>query len=123
MKTRSVVTWAVVFAVIMSLMLLYVWKGWRAGVLASRVDALKAEQQRLLDEHDRLRAEAVTLSHVDRVKEIATERLGLVDPPLTPVDVPAIAPLGPPDSLTATKATGTELWSGKEGRASVATTR
>ncbi len=123
MKARLAVVWGGVFILVVALMLLYVWKGWRAGMLAARLDALKAEQQQLLDQQDRLRAEAIALSNADRIKAVATQQLGLVDPSLTPVDVPALAPLGPRDSLEASKATGTELWrSGKSG-APIATAR
>jgi len=123
MKARLAVVWGGVFILVVALMLLYVWKGWRAGMLAARLDALKAEQQQLLDQQDRLRAEAIGLSNADRIKAVATQQLGLVDPPLTPVDVPALAPLGPRDSLEASKATGTELWRSRKSGAPIATAR
>ena len=104
---------------VFALMLLYVWKGWRAGLLAARLDVLKTEQRRLLDAQDKLRTQAISLSNVERIKDIATRKLGLVEPPLTPVDVPPVAPLGPADSIAKTKATGTELWqTGAAGSAS-----
>lgn len=114
MKARHVAVWGVALTIMVALMLFYVWKGWRAGALAVRVDALKAEQQELLDQQNRLRAEATSLSSVERIKTVAVQQLGLVEPPLTPVDVPAVAPLGPRDSVEANKATGTELWRGGE---------
>jgi len=111
--------WVGVLMLVVSLMLAYVWKGWHARMLAARVDARKAEQRGLLDEQDKLRAQAISLSNVERIKEVATQQLGLVDPPLTPIDVPAIAPLGSLDSLAASRATGTELWQGAKSLAPV----
>jgi len=109
-KTRSAGIWGGAFVLVFALMLLYVWKGWRARVLAAQLEALKTEQRRLLDAQDKLRTQAVSLSNVERIKDIATHKLGLVEPPLTPVDVAPVAPLGPADSVAKTKATGTELW-------------
>jgi len=95
-------------ALAVALMLLYVWKGWHTHTLAADAERLRTERQHLLDEQARLRARIVALSSVERIKEVATTRLGLVDPTAPPIDVPAIAPMGPRDSLEAIRATGME---------------
>ena len=103
----------IVLAAAVALMLVYVWEGWRGRMLVAELDRLQTEQRRLFDEKDRLRAQIVALSRVERIKEIAANEIGLVDPALPPVEVPAIAPLGPPDSLEATRATGLERYPGR----------
>ena len=95
-------------AVTVALMLAYVWEGWRGKMLAAELSRLQTEQRRLLDERDQLRARIVALSRVERIKDLATNRIGLVDPALPPVDVPAVAPMGSADSLDAIRASGME---------------
>ncbi len=89
--------------------LAYVWVGWRGRVLAAELSELQAQQRVLFDEQDELRAEITALSRVERIKEIAVAQIGLVDPELPPIDVPAIAHMGRQDSLEAERATGLEL--------------
>lgn len=113
MNARKATVFALYTALTVALLIAFVWKGWRAQQLATQLDSLKSEQRRLLDDQDKLRARATALSHAARIQDIVRTRLGLVEPTLPPIDVPAIAPMGSPDSLAATRATGTEIWRGK----------
>lgn len=89
---------AVLFVAI-ALMLLYVWRTEHAQTLAAEAQVLRVEHQRLRDTLERLRAERTALSSVSRIKRIAGERLGLVEPERLPVVVPAVEPASDPDSL------------------------
>jgi cell division protein FtsL len=116
MNTRNAVYGALSVALSVAVMITFVWKGWRAQQLAMQLDALKSEQRQLLDQQDKLRTQATALSHAARIKDIVSTRLGLVEPAQPPIDVPAIAPMGSPDSLAAIRATGTEIWRGKANK-------
>ncbi len=76
--------------VLVVLMLLYVWRTEHAQVLAAEAQQLRKEHQRLSDQLDQARARRTALSSVSRIKQLATERLGLVEPEELPVVVPAI---------------------------------
>jgi len=82
-----------------AMMLLYVWRTEHAQILAAEAQILREEHQRLEDRLDRVRARRTALSSVSRIKALAAERLGLVEPEQLPVIVPAIEPLSDTDSL------------------------
>lgn len=108
MKSRNIRVGAVLLLLAVALMITYVWKGDRGRSLSAKLDDVKVENRALIDEQDRLRTEVVALSSIERIKRIATDRLGLVEPAETPVDVPAVAPMAIPDSSNI-RATGLEV--------------
>ena len=108
MKPQNVRVGAVLLLVGVTLMLVYVWKGIHGRSLAARLEEVSVENRILRDEQDRLRTEVVTLSSIERIKRIATERLGLVEPTETPVDVPSVVPIDIADSMNL-RATGLEV--------------
>ncbi len=108
MKSRNLRVGALLLLVAVALMVTYVWKGDRGRSLAAQLDDVKAENRALTDEQDRLRTEVVALSSIERIKRIASDRLGLVEPAETPVDVPAVVPTDRPGS-TNIRATGLEV--------------
>ena len=105
-KTLTSGSMATVIAV--GLMLLFVWSGLRARAMAAELDRRHVAHRELATERDRLRAEVVALTSIDRIKRIAAEQIGLIDPTEAPVDVPAVAPMGSADSLESARATGLE---------------
>jgi cell division protein FtsL len=109
MKPQRIRLSALALVAVVGLMLVYVWKGNHGRSLAAQVDQLRIERQELIDVQDQLRTEIVSLTSIDRIKRIAVEDIGLVDPTDTPVDVTAVAPLGSSDSLDAARATGLEV--------------
>ena len=66
-------------------LLAYVWQRVDFIRLSYRVEALKAERQRLLEEHKVLIVERSHLLAPDRIEHLARRQLGLVDP--APEDV------------------------------------
>ncbi len=109
---------AAIVVLAVATMIAFVWKGWHSRQLALRLEQLRAERRELLDEQDKLRARATALSHAARIKDIVSERLGLVEPTTPPIDVPAIGSLGSPDSLAECRATGTEILRAMRSRSS-----
>ncbi|HID94556.1 MAG TPA: cell division protein FtsL [Candidatus Latescibacteria bacterium] len=65
-------------------MVLYIWEQVTVGDLARKVDLLFSERERLQQENKRLRADIARLSRSDRIKKIATEKLGMVAPATPP---------------------------------------
>ena len=86
----------------------HLWRTDRTRSLAADLDVLVRKQRVLQDSLARLRTEAVALSSVKRIKRIATERIGLVEPSQPPVIVPAIEPLEDTDTID-----GVRLWKPK----------
>lgn len=115
MRLRNIGIGATLLIVAVVLMIAYVWKGDQGRSLAARLDSAQIENRALVDEQDRLRSEIITLSSVERIKRIATGRLGLVEPAETPIDVPAIAPIDQLDS-TSIRATGLENIPARNGK-------
>ena len=95
MKSRSSVYAVAVATGVVVLMVLFVWKNLVARDLTAELNRLRSQESELLFERDQLRSEVVSLSAINRIKRIASDRLGLVDPPEAPVDMPAVAPLAP----------------------------
>ena len=91
-------TAAIMLVLVTFLAVAYVWRTDRALSMAAQERALVNEQRRLEDSLNALRVKSVALSGVERIKRIATTRLGLVEPEAPPTIVPAIEPLGSPDT-------------------------
>ncbi len=93
MKSNRTARGIVIASGAVILMILFVWKNIVARDIAAELEQVRSQNSELLYERDQLRAEVVTLSAVSRIKHVASEKLGLVDPQEAPVDVPSVAPL------------------------------
>lgn len=70
----------IVFAVVMSLLLLFVWERVDVVRLGYQIERLKSQKVLLERERDELRVKLTSLTAPERIARAATEKLGMVRP-------------------------------------------